>query len=186
MQKQLRSNGNLLVRAVQRMSWTMTAVPSIALLWAWAFLTSCNNTHSERHKERAASVDDTVLDEAVLQRSGHPAAYDVNAVIDGQMENLARCADSVRQIVRERRNEIGFGKVRVTVELRAKQGNHVTLKTVDVEPVFALQPTFESCIRSVLDGESTVTATSDYVRRVRFNLCIRPERQKIAVGKGIH
>ena len=115
-----------------------------------------------------------VLDVVALERAGHPAAHDLLGVIQARTAQLSRCADRVRAIVRLRRNDIGFGRVGVTVDAVARRGHPLALHVVAVEPVFPATSGFDACVATVLDGEAAV-ASASYALPVRLHLCVQPD-----------
>jgi len=161
-------------------------------LLACILLLSCDKRPGGQLVDRAVSkendevvdVADQVVDITELERNGHPAAKDLIAVIHAEREKLAACAEPVRYIVRERRNEIGFGRVGVVMDVVSKREGYIELNTLDVEPVFALQPEFSDCIRSTLRSKMPVTASADYTLRVRVHLCVQPESLERATLAG--
>ncbi|HEX3757110.1 MAG TPA: hypothetical protein VHW23_00320 [Kofleriaceae bacterium] len=166
------------------------------LFLAWALIISChressnegvrqasNNGAVDATKLSAAMLNGDVIDITELERNRHPAARDLVAMIRAETEELGRCADPVRHIVRERK-EIGFGKVGVIVDVVAKRGGNLRLTTLDVERVFESQSGFASCVRSVIRGEVPVLASADYALHVRVHLCVQPERPKVATREG--
>jgi hypothetical protein len=148
-----------------------------------ALSVSCGEESPSLRTDRVATgAHQDVIDVTQLEREQHPAAKDLLAVIKTQTHMLARCADPVRPLVRQRRNEIGFGRVGVTVDAVAERGEQLWLRTLDVEPVFASQPEFATCIRSTLSGAIPVVASADYTLHVRLHLCVQPERPNVDGG----
>jgi len=151
-------------------------------------LLSCNKESVERvvseESDKVVAGANQVVDITELERNGHPAAKDLMAVIHAEREQLSACAEPVRYIVRERRNEIGFGRVGVIVNVASKRGNYMDLNTLDVEPVFALQPEFSDCVRSTLRGGMPVMSSADYTLRVRIHLCVQPDSLEKATLAG--
>jgi hypothetical protein len=136
---------------------------------------------SDPRLAQSAHEAQEAIDVVALESAGHPAARDLLGVVQARTTQLSRCADRVRAIVRLRRNEIGFGRVGVTVDAVARRGHALALHVVAVEPVFPAGSGFATCVASALDGESAV-ASASYTLPVRLHLCVQPE--PVSAGPG--
>jgi hypothetical protein len=131
-----------------------------------------------KRSETVTAPGDRVVDITELGRA--PAGRDVAAVLRFKSDSLDRCADLVRHVVRERQSEIGFGKVGVTLEVAARRGSHLQLTTLDVEPVFTLQPEYSLCVQFALNGGIPVVASADYRLQVRVHLHVQQDNATAA------
>lgn len=151
-----------------------------ALVWPMLVLiASCDSDSTGDH--HPAQSERGAIDVMALESAGHPAAKDVLAVIQARTGQLARCADPVRAIVRLRRNDIGFGRVGVTVDAVGRRGHPLVLHVLTVEPVFPAASGFAACIASVLNGDAAV-ASASYALPVRLHLCVQPDPVSAASG----
>lgn len=126
-----------------------------------------------KRSEPVSAASERVVDIIELRHAA--AGRDVAAVLRFKSDGLDRCADLVRHVVREHPSEAGFGNVGVTLEVSARRGSHLQLTTLDVEPVFTLQPEYSLCVQFALNGGIPVVASDDYRLQVRVHLRVRPD-----------
>ena len=120
---------------------------------------------------RSRPAADEVVDITALGARSPAAARDLDALLDARQDQLSRCADPVRALVRQR--EPGYGRVGVVVHAVGVRGQALAIPTVSVAPRSPGE--FGACVAAALRGAAPPLASGDYALRVRLHLCIDPQ-----------